>query len=72
MNYKFEIQKICPISSISVQKVNAQEWFFYYHNDSFLGLACNNSKVSSTKKSEWVYPTVAKKKEHAKKINKLV
>ncbi len=46
--------------------------FFNIHSDTFFGLACDNSKVDKAKKSEWVYPTVARKKENAKKINKLI
>ena len=42
---------------------------FYYHYDIFFGLACDDTKVNKTKKSELVYPTVAKKKENAKNIN---
>ena len=46
--------------------------FFDYHSDTFFGLARDDTKVNKTKKSEWVYPTVAKKKENAKKIYKLI
>ena len=42
---------------------------FDYHNDTFFGLARDDTKVNKSKKSEWVYPTVAKKKENAKNIN---
>ena len=46
--------------------------FFNYHNDSLFGLARDHTKDRKTKKSEWDYPTMAKKKEHTKKTNKLV
>ena len=46
--------------------------FFNYHNDSLFGLARDHTKDRNTKKSEWDYPTMAKKKEHTKKTNKLV
>ena len=42
--------------------------FFDYHSDIFFGLACDDTKVNKTKKYEWVYPTVAKKKKMPKKL----
>ena len=38
---------------------------FDYHNDTFFGLARDDTNVNKTKKYELVYPTVAKKKETA-------
>ena len=43
--------------------------FFDYHDDSFFGLARDDSKLSNAKKSDWAYPTVSKKKENLKKWN---
>ena len=43
--------------------------FFDYHDDSFFGLARKDSKLSNTKKSDWTYPSVSKKKENLKKWN---
>ena len=45
--------------------------FFDYHNDAFFGMARDDSAISGTKKSDWCYPTSAKKKENAKSIAKL-
>ena len=41
--------------------------FFYCHSDTFFGLARDDTKVNKTKKSVWVYPTVAKKKDKTQK-----
>ena len=40
--------------------------FFDYHDDTFFGLARDDSKMNNTKKSEWAYPAVSKKKENRK------
>jgi len=45
--------------------------FIDYHDDCFFGLAREDNKVSNTKKSDWVYPTVAKKKENSKRWRNL-
>ena len=42
--------------------------FFDYHGNAFFfGLTRDDSKMNNTKKSEWAYPTVSKKKENLKK-----
>ena len=41
--------------------------FFDYHNDCFFGLAREDTKLTKAKKSDWVYPTVSKIRENAKK-----
>ena len=41
--------------------------FFDYHDDCFFGLARADTKVSNIKKSDWVYPTVAKKRQNTYK-----
>ena len=43
--------------------------FFDDHDETFLGLARDESKMNNVKKSEWAYPTVSKKKENPKKWN---
>lgn len=45
--------------------------FFDYHNDAFFGMARDDSAISGTKKSDWCYPSRAKKRENAKSIAKL-
>lgn len=41
--------------------------FIDYHDDCFFGLAREDNKVSKTRKADWVYPTVAKRKENTKR-----
>ena len=45
--------------------------FFDYHDNAIFGLARDDSKITYTKKSEWIYPIVSKKKENLKKWNNI-
>jgi len=45
--------------------------FFDYHDDCFFGLAREDAKVSDFKKADWVYPSIAKKKENTRTIKSL-
>ena len=41
--------------------------FFDYHYDAFFGLAREDTKLTNTKKSDWTYPSIAKKNVNTKK-----
>ena len=41
--------------------------FFDYHDDCFFGLARDDGRVREVKKSEWAYPTQAKRKRNEKR-----
>jgi len=41
--------------------------FIDYHDDCFFGLSREDNSLSKRKKSDWVYPTVAKRKENSKR-----
>ena len=45
--------------------------FFYYHDKYFFGLAQVDSKLLKTKKLEWAYTSVSKKKGNAKRLDNL-
>ena len=52
-------------------KSAGQTCFFDYHNDHFFGLAREDVGLSKTKSKDWNYPSLAKKRENARNINKL-
>ena len=45
--------------------------FFDYHDDAFFGLAREDTKLTNARKSDWTYPSIAKKKGNAKKWSNL-
>ena len=45
--------------------------FFDHHNAAFFGLAHADAGLSKTKSKDWNYPSLAKKIENARIINKL-
>ena len=55
------------ISYQQEEKILVKCAFFYYHDDCFFGLARADTKVSNIKKSDWIYPTVAKKRQNTYK-----
>ena len=68
-----EAYSICGICGVPLHfipskgKHAGKMCFFDYHDDAFFGLAREDSKMNKSKKSEWAYPTVSKKKENLKK-----
>ena len=43
---------------------------FDYHNDAFYGLAPADAGLSKTKSKDWTYPSLAKKRDNKRIINK--
>lgn len=72
------LNSMCTICDVYLQfnpakgKHVGKSCFHDYHDDAFFGLARCDTDISKVKKSDWVFPSKAKAKEHLRKIDKLI